>query len=110
VEVDIKVARDNLLEGADREPQLFGGNRETIMAVLKISDTKTRRSASKHRVKRKTHRVFSEAEGESTKNHEQMESTTKRGGWMVDRRPELGEDAFLKSLPRLEVPFADQSS
>jgi hypothetical protein len=38
-----------------------------------------------------------------------MESTTKRGGWMVDRRPELGEDLFLKSTPRLEVPFADQS-
>jgi hypothetical protein len=76
------------------------------MAVLKISDTKTRRSASKHRVKRKTHRVFSEAEDESTKNREQMESTTKRGGWLVDR-PKLGEDAFFKSPPRLEVPFAD---
>jgi uncharacterized protein (UPF0218 family) len=86
---------------------LFGGNQETIMSVLKISDTKTRRSASKHRVKRKTHRVFSEEEDESTKNREQMESTMKRGGWMVDRRPKLGEDAFFKSPPRLEVPFVD---
>jgi hypothetical protein len=52
------------------------------MVVLKISDMKICGGASKHRVKHKTHRVFSGTEGESTKNHEQMKSTTERSPWL----------------------------
>jgi hypothetical protein len=80
-----------------------------IMAVLKVSDMKTCMSASKHRVKRKTHRVFNEVEGESTKTTSKWKAPQREedGWWIEDlnlekicssnRRPDLKSHLLTKA-------------
>jgi hypothetical protein len=107
MKVNIKVWHSDILKMSHGKANPFRCHRDTVMAIFKIMNVKTR-SFTQASMKSQTHRSIGELEGVATENHEQMKSTTGRRGGKMHRRPVVGKDCIFKVSTFLEIPIFDK--